>query len=173
MGKGTLSNPTRCAYSSVLHRWAKSARHGAASCTHDECSTKELAFIVQLITDGRVEQALSVAMTGHKMHLPASLESLVGFAANPIPLGAIKARMRLNELLEKVRCIMRERLSRIPCTRLSRASRKIITSLHVHPPRLSAPSAPFQPPGAHIRSPAHPCYHQRDTCLTCTVADRS
>lgn len=58
------------------------------------------------MTEGRVEQALSAATIGHKKHLPplsASLESLVGFAANPIPLGAVKNRMSLHELMAKVR----------------------------------------------------------------------
>lgn len=81
----------------------------AAVGSPDEGSTKELAFIVQLMTKGRVEQALSAPVVGENKHLPrwrASLESLVGFAANPTPLGAMKSRMRLRDIMAKVRCTM-------------------------------------------------------------------
>lgn len=60
-----------------------------------------------------MEQALSGAMPGHKMHPPASLEALVCFAANPIPLGAIKIRMRLHELLTKV-CTIHHKRAQFP-----------------------------------------------------------
>lgn len=64
------------------------------------------------MAEGRVEQALSATVTGRKVHQPprsASLESLVGFAANPVPLGALNARMRLHELMAEVRSTMNVR----------------------------------------------------------------
>lgn len=75
--------------------------HGPPS----EPSAKELALIVQLMAKGRFEQALSLAHAGQKSHLSptsASLESLVGFAANPISLRTLKTRMRSRELRIKV-----------------------------------------------------------------------
>lgn len=102
--RGILLNAYPIAHTLSFRRWAKSARNNSAACSRHEGSTTELAFIVQLIAEGCVENALSAAMTGQRMHLPVSVESLVAFAANPIPLGAIKTRMRSHELSAKVRC---------------------------------------------------------------------
>lgn len=64
--------------------------------------------IVQGMARGRVEQALSAAVTSQKPPLPqrsASLESLLAFAANPIGLGALETRMRSHALRAKVICL--------------------------------------------------------------------
>lgn len=69
-----------------------------------EGPTERLAVILEHMAEGRVEQALSAA-TAADTSIPSgsvSLESLIGFAANPIYLGAIEARMRLHELRAKV-----------------------------------------------------------------------
>ncbi len=92
-------------------RWAAGGNNATVTpalprCLPSEASVKELALIVQLMAEGRVEQALSLTRPGQKSHLPgrsASLESLVGFAANPIPLRVIQTRMRLQALRAKVR----------------------------------------------------------------------
>lgn len=92
-------------------RWAAGGNNAAVTPAPtrlpSEAPAKELALILQLMAEGSVEQALSLTLThsGQKSHQPgrsASLESLVGFAANPMPLRAIKTRMRLHELRAKV-----------------------------------------------------------------------
>lgn len=181
IAKRTFVNTFNCTHDSVVHRWATSARNNAAGCLRDKGSTSELAFILQLMAEGRVEQALSAAMTGHKMHLPASLDSLVGFAANPIPLGAIVSRMRLHDLLAKVRATNERNFPHFLKTRHQRQvvnhDHRVVCAerwLHAHRRHLLVPSLCFvQLPGARIRFPAYPRYHQRDTCLACTAADRS
>ncbi|CAM9409044.1 unnamed protein product, partial [Ectocarpus sp. 8 AP-2014] len=103
---------TRRELSQALRRWATDARRNSSASPRglhhspDECSAADLVLIVQHMTQGRVKEALSAAMVEQKsLHPPGStsLESLVVFATNPIPLWAIEARMRLHELRAKVR----------------------------------------------------------------------
>ncbi|CAM9356733.1 unnamed protein product [Ectocarpus sp. 12 AP-2014] len=103
---------TRRELSQALRRWATDARRNSSASPRglhhspDEGSTADLVLIMQHMTQGRVKEALSAAMVEQKSSQPpgsTSLESLVAFATNPIPLWAIEARMRLHELRAKVR----------------------------------------------------------------------
>lgn len=71
----------------------------------DAGSAATLVFVVEQMAKGRVQEALSASMIAQILPLNSrsvSLESLVGFAASPVLLDELEARMGIHDLRAKV-----------------------------------------------------------------------
>ncbi|CAM9328498.1 unnamed protein product, partial [Scytosiphon promiscuus] len=96
---------TRQELSLVFKRWAVDAANISSSRPHcrptDESTASRLAHILQHIVQGRVDKALLATAAVERSYRDSgmtSLESLVVFAANPIPLEALQKNMRHHRL---------------------------------------------------------------------------
>lgn len=92
---------------SSLSRWTTDACNSSSTRCRpaDESTASELALTLQHMVKGRTKEALSAAVAAVAYsQCPGitSLESLVIFAANPIPLEAIRKRMLHREMGAKV-----------------------------------------------------------------------
>lgn len=97
--------------SCLVFRWATEARDGMEAVAPTLCrasdagSADNLRFIVGQMAKGRVRQALSASMMAQTSPLhsrSASLDSLVSFAASPVLLDELEARMGTHDLRAKV-----------------------------------------------------------------------
>ncbi|CAM9095192.1 unnamed protein product, partial [Hapterophycus canaliculatus] len=106
----TDDRQTRQELSRVFGKWTADARNTSSAChcccPVDERTVSELALILQHMVQRRVKEAIfasEAVEASSQIRGMTSLESLLIFAANPIPLEAIRKRMRCRELRAKAR----------------------------------------------------------------------